>query len=197
MQRKKSCLNFVESRKQREQKRKVVFFGRRKRRWNNLEMEMKTVAVLTDVIESFIKEMLNRETQVELKRNELATFFDCAPSQINYVLTSRFTFENGYMTESKRGGGGYIRIIRLKENENHDFLINLVSEKLAQGISEKTAMRIVAALVERNILGEREGRIISVVISDHTLGIPSQDMRDILRARILKSVVMKILNENQ
>lgn len=160
-------------------------------------MEMKTVAVLTDVIESFIKELLNRETQVELKRNELATFFDCAPSQINYVLTSRFTFENGYMTESKRGGGGYIRIIRLKENENHDFLINLVSEKLAQGISEKTAMRIVAALVERNILGEREGRIISVVISDYTLGIPSQDMRDILRARILKSVVMKSLNENQ
>ncbi len=197
MQRKKSCLNFVESRKQREQKRKVVFFGRRKRRWNNLEMEMKTVAVLTDVIESFIKELLNRETQVELKRNELATFFDCAPSQINYVLTSRFTFENGYMTESKRGGGGYIRIIRLKENENHDFLINLVSEKLAQGISEKTAMRVVAALVERNILGEREGRIISVVISDYTLGIPSQDMRDILRARILKSVVMKSLNENQ
>ena len=69
---------------------------------------------LSDTIESFIKEMMRQEEQgVELKRNELAEYFGCAPSQINYVLSTRFTPDAGYMVESRRGGGGYIRIVQV------------------------------------------------------------------------------------
>ena len=68
---------------------------------------------LSDSIEQFIKDLLNEEaTEVELKRNELAEYFGCAPSQINYVLATRFSPDHGYLTESRRGGGGYIRIVR-------------------------------------------------------------------------------------
>ena len=69
---------------------------------------------LSDSIEQFIKDLLKEEsTEVELKRNELAEYFGCAPSQINYVLATRFSPDHGYLTESRRGGGGYIRIVRV------------------------------------------------------------------------------------
>ena len=72
------------------------------------------MARLSDVIEEFIKSLLKEsEGQLELQRNELADFFECAPSQINYVLATRFTLNHGYYIESRRGGGGYIRIVRL------------------------------------------------------------------------------------
>ena len=72
---------------------------------------------LSDSIESFIKTMLNDDSaEVELKRNELAEYFQCAPSQINYVLATRFSPDHGYVTESRRGGGGYIRIVRVVES---------------------------------------------------------------------------------
>ena len=69
---------------------------------------------LSDTIEQFIKDMMQREQQAEidLKRNELAEYFHCAPSQINYVLATRFTPDHGYVITSQRGGGGYIRIVR-------------------------------------------------------------------------------------
>ena len=69
---------------------------------------------LSDTIEHFIKELMTQEEpEVELRRNELAEYFSCAPSQINYVLATRFTPDNGYIIESRRGGGGYIRIVRI------------------------------------------------------------------------------------
>ena len=72
---------------------------------------------LSDTIEQFIKTMLVEETQeIELKRNELAEYFNCAPSQINYVLSTRFTPDHGYIIESRRGGGGCIRIFRMKQS---------------------------------------------------------------------------------
>ncbi len=67
----------------------------------------KELAQLSDVIEQFIKDMLDEGAQIELKRNELAEHFGCAPSQINYVLATRFTLNHGYIIESRRGGGGY------------------------------------------------------------------------------------------
>ena len=72
---------------------------------------------LSDAIEQFIKTMLTQEApEVELKRNELAEYFNCAPSQINYVLATRFTPDHGYIIESRRGGGGYIRIFRMAQD---------------------------------------------------------------------------------
>ena len=75
---------------------------------------------LSDTIEQFIKNMISEEPQaeVDLKRNELAAYFHCAPSQINYVLSTRFTPDHGYVTSSQRGGGGYIRIVRIVRGDH-------------------------------------------------------------------------------
>lgn len=65
---------------------------------------------ITDIIEAYLKQILHDEKTIEIKRQEIAQRFDCVPSQINYVINTRFTVEKGYFVESKRGGGGYIRI---------------------------------------------------------------------------------------
>ena len=78
---------------------------------------------VSDKIESFITELLKNEDDewLELRRNELATFFNCVPSQINYVISTRFNPEHGFVVESRRGGGGYLRIRRISENGGSPF----------------------------------------------------------------------------
>ena len=85
---------------------------------------------LSDTIEEFIKMMMAQdEEEIELKRNELAEYFSCAPSQINYVLSTRFTPDHGYVIESRRGGGGCIRVIRLRRGSG-DMINYLLSERI-------------------------------------------------------------------
>lgn len=85
---------------------------------------------LSDSIESFIKQMLtDEEPEIELRRNELAEYFGCAPSQINYVLATRFSPDHGYMTESRRGGGGYIRIVRVVQDSSQQ-LLYLINQRI-------------------------------------------------------------------
>ena len=95
---------------------------------------------LSDTIESFIKQMLgaSEENGVELKRNELAEYFGCAPSQINYVLATRFTPDHGYVVESHRGGGGCIRIVHV-ERDQGDFLDYLIRERVGASLEDKDA----------------------------------------------------------
>ena len=83
------------------------------------------MAQLSDAIEKFIKDLMEEGAQVEVKRNELAQHFGCAPSQINYVLATRFTPDHGYVIESRRGGGGYIRIVRLAATSREELLQSL------------------------------------------------------------------------
>ena len=91
---------------------------------------------LSDSIETFIKALLAEDEQsVELKRNELAEYFGCAPSQINYVLATRFTLDDGYVIESRRGGGGYIRIVRVMGSDQQQ-LMYLINERIGQSITE-------------------------------------------------------------
>ncbi len=91
---------------------------------------------LSDTIEQFIKDMISEEPQaeVDLKRNELAAYFHCAPSQINYVLSTRFTPDPGYVTSSQRGGGGYIRIVRIVRGD-HEQLAYLLSDRIGDAIT--------------------------------------------------------------
>ena len=85
---------------------------------------------LSDTIEQFIKTMLTHdENEIELKRNELAEYFNCAPSQINYVLATRFTPDHGYLIQSRRGGGGYIRIFRMQQDTSEQ-LVYLLEERV-------------------------------------------------------------------
>lgn len=85
---------------------------------------------ISDIIEQYLKEVLDQNGReiLEIKRNEIADKFQCVPSQINYVINTRFTSERGYIVESKRGGGGYIRIIKVKMNDEVDLLNNIISQ---------------------------------------------------------------------
>src|SRR5690554_8105153 len=108
------------------------------------------MARLSDVIEEFIKSLLmESEGELELQRNELADYFECAPSQINYVLATRFSLNQGYYIESRRGGGGYIRILRLDVDRN-DYMHYLLSEGLGNKISEQNALQIIKRMMEQD-----------------------------------------------
>lgn len=151
------------------------------------------MARLSNIIEQFIKTML-REAEdgiIEIGRNELAQQFDCAPSQINYVLTTRFTSDKGYYIESKRGGGGYIKIVRLNINDNK-YINNLISNIIGDSITKTKAFGLIDNFIEEKVLTEREGAIIKGAISDRTLQISEQ--KNELRANILKSILIILLN---
>ena len=113
------------------------------------------MASLSDIIESFIKKMFKEmeEEVLEIQRNELANKFQCAPSQINYVLSTRFTLERGYYVESKRGGGGYVRITRL--NIDDDDLIKCILEDIGDSISQSSAMDYIKGFLKRDYYNER------------------------------------------
>ena len=148
---------------------------------------------LSDAIEQFIKEMLlNDEQQVELKRNELAEYFGCAPSQINYVLATRFTPDHGYMIESHRGGGGYIRIFRMCQDTGEQ-LLYLIRERVGSSIDALSAAHLISQLREREVITAREGELMAAAVSDQALGIPvALELKDAFRARILTRMLMQI-----
>lgn len=149
------------------------------------------MAKMSDLIEKFIKELLDDSNSVQIKRNELADYFDCAPSQINYVLTTRFNSDRGYYIESRRGGGGYIKIIRINLNED-DYLSYLIKEEIGPSLSYKKARLIVANLKERCIINQKEQKIILSAINDRVLNIPVDELKDRLRANILKNIIINL-----
>ena len=153
---------------------------------------------LSDSIESFIKTLLNEEsTEVELKRNELAEYFGCAPSQINYVLATRFSPDHGYLTESRRGGGGYIRIVRVVQSGSQR-LMYLVNERIGDSLEEDECQRLISQLKEQRIVTADEASLMASAISTRALGIPVPDvLKGALRARMMKSMLMTIAARNK
>ena len=153
---------------------------------------------ISDSIESFIKEMLGDDSpEVELQRNELAEYFGCAPSQINYVLATRFSPSQGYLTESRRGGGGYIRIVRVVETGPQK-LAYLVRDRIGDSLSEEEAQRIIAHLKESGMATPEEASLISAAVSSRALAAPlSPEMKNALRARIMKSMLLALGNKEQ
>ncbi|MGL5152877.1 MAG: CtsR family transcriptional regulator [Clostridium sp.] len=151
------------------------------------------MARLSDVIESFIKEMFNRaaDSKVIIQRNELADQFRCAPSQINYVLTTRFTYEKGYIIESRRGGGGCIVIkeVTFTEPEKKNKMIN---EKIGDSITYHNSLILLEHLYDLKLISNRELELMKIAINDRTLGYI--DDRNKIRADILKAMTMVILS---
>ena len=147
---------------------------------------------LSDSIEQFIKTMLAQEEQeVELKRNELAEYFGCAPSQINYVLATRFTPDHGYIIESRRGGGGYIRIFRMQQDTGKQ-LVYLLNERIGDSISVLSANHLIQQLREREIVSPAEAALMAAAIDPQALSLPlPEELKDALRAKILKSMLME------
>ena len=153
---------------------------------------------LSDSIEHFIKTMMSEEsTEVELKRNELAEYFGCAPSQINYVLATRFSPDHGYVTESRRGGGGYIRIVRVVESGSQR-LMYLINERIGDSIGEEECVRLISQLKEQRIVTADEASLMASSISARALGIPVPDtMKGALRARIMKNMLTTVAARNR
>src|SRR5690625_6249635 len=108
---------------------------------------------ITDVIEQYLKQILkaNGNNMIEIKRNEIADQFQCVPSQINYVINTRFTIEKGYIIESKRGGGGYIRIIRIEHRDEID-LINDIITMINPKVSQQGARDVMERLYEKKVI---------------------------------------------
>ena len=153
---------------------------------------------LSDSIESFIKTMLNEEsTEVELKRNELAEYFGCAPSQINYVLATRFSPDHGYLTESRRGGGGYIRIVRVVESGSRR-LMYLINERIGDSLSEEECIRLISQLKDQRIVSAEEASLMAASVSARALGVPvAEAIKNALRARMMKTMLMTIAARNR
>ena len=153
---------------------------------------------LSDSIEQFIKELLNQEsTEVELKRNELAEYFGCAPSQINYVLATRFSPDHGYLTESRRGGGGYIRIVRVVQSGSQR-LMDLVNDRIGDSLSEEECLRLISQLKEQMIVTADEAALMASAVSTRALSVPVPDvLKDAMRAKMMKSMLMSIAARNR
>ncbi len=152
---------------------------------------------LSDTIEDFIKMLLAQdEPEVELKRNELAEYFGCAPSQINYVLATRFTPDHGYVIESRRGGGGYIRIVRVVQQPGQQ-LMYLIHERIGDSITEGEATHIITHLVEQKMLTPSEGELARAAVSAQALAVPlPESMKDTLRAKSLKTMLTSVARRN-
>ena len=146
---------------------------------------------LSDIIEGFIKELMdaNNNDVIEIQRNILAQQFDCSPSQINYVLTTRFTNDRGYVIESRRGGGGYIRIFKV-HSSMEDELKHMLNETIGDSITLNKSIDLVNALMEREVITEGEKAIMQSVLSDRVLNIVAYEDRNKLRAYLLKEMIL-------
>ena len=153
---------------------------------------------LSDAIEQFIKELLSEEsTEVELKRNELAEYFGCAPSQINYVLATRFSPDHGYVTESRRGGGGYIRIVRVVQSGSQRIMY-LVNDRIGDSLEEDECLRLISQLKEQMIVTADEAALMAGAVSTRALSVPVPDaLKDAMRAKMMKSMLMSIAARNR
>ncbi|MBC8591621.1 CtsR family transcriptional regulator [Wansuia hejianensis] len=148
---------------------------------------------LSNIIENFIKELFQdaESSIIEIQRNEMAQYFNCSPSQINYVLSTRFTPYKGYYIESRRGGGGYIKIIKV-DIENNEDINNIIINTIGDSITKNKAYHLIEGLLEENLISTREADIIKAAIGDRTLYGTDED-RKILRANILKNILLILI----
>lgn len=141
----------------------------------------------SDSIEAYIKQLLAQAGFVELKRSEVAASFQVVPSQINYVIKTRFTESRGYVVESKRGGGGYIRIDKVDFSDKHHMLEGL-RLSLGEQLSQQVFTDIIQLLFEQGIMTEREGNLLLATSTDDILG----EQAPFIRARILGKVMHQL-----
>lgn len=146
---------------------------------------------MSDLVAQYIMEMLEEQNgSAEIRRNELAGNLGCVPSQINYVITSRFTPEQGYIVESRRGGGGYIRISRVKMDKG-TALMHIINS-VGDTIDKTTAEVMLNNMLQRQLLDMQSARLIAAALSDRTLSHIEQDRRDTVRADLFKNMLLTL-----
>ena len=147
----------------------------------------------SDLIESYIKKILEKNEMIEIRRIEMADLFNCIPSQINYVINTRFTIQRGYLVESKRGGGGYIRIAKVRISDKMHML-EQVNQLFDDTISEKNAFAIIQKLYEDQFITKKEGNLMLSAIAKNTLNM--NELEDYVRARILRAFLERLSYED-
>lgn len=151
------------------------------------------MANISDQIEKFILATLGDNDSVDIARNSLAEFFSCVPSQINYVLDTRFTIDRGFVVESKRGGSGFVKIRKIKTDDSNSYLNTLLMESVGDELSFKRFSQILDKLVSDKILLQKERELIETALSDDALVMPFT-IRDRVRAKAFKNVIIKLMN---
>ena len=149
------------------------------------------MASISDEIEQFILSVMSDDESVKLSRNDLAHYFSVAPSQINYVLATRFNFDKGYIIESKRGGGGCITLVRISDNKE-DILPELVQElDNIDVLTFNRASNFTDRLVRDEVITKEEGGIIKSALSDKALNFPAHVGK--MRKNIFKEIVIGLM----
>ncbi|RKJ69907.1 CtsR family transcriptional regulator [Butyricicoccus sp. 1XD8-22] len=152
---------------------------------------------ISDIIEGYLKRVieLGGQGHIEIKRSELADKFQCVPSQINYVINTRFTAERGYLVESKRGGGGYIRIFRIRPNSKSDLLDSMINQ-IDNGATQVMAEDIIYRLIDEEVITKREAKLMLAAIDRSTLRL-QLPFRDEVRTFILRAMLTTLKYDNQ
>ena len=148
---------------------------------------------ISDLIEHYLKQSLENSQAgaIEIQRSELADRFSCVPSQINYVISTRFTLEKGYYVESKRGGGGYIRIQRVSL-PSVEAVQRHIRQTVGERIDQTTAEGLIYQLEEARFLTEREAYLLKAAVSRDALAL-KLPVRDEIRAKLLKAMLIALL----
>lgn len=145
---------------------------------------------ISDIIEDFIKDLLEENDEcVEIKRNELAEQFHCVPSQINYVISTRFKPSQGYYVESKRGGGGNIRIQKIY-NDKSDYFMHIINN-IGKEITSNEVDVLISDFLTYGIVTKTEAKLLKVATSDNVLKL-NTDIKDEVRARIFKNMLLNL-----
>ena len=145
---------------------------------------------MSDIIEEFIKDLFDDENEaIEIQRNELAEHFNCVPSQINYVISTRFKPSQGYYVESRRGGGGHITIKKVN-NTKDDYIMHIINN-MGQNLTSNEVDILISDFLSYNIIEKKEAKLLKVATSDNVLGLP-KDIKDEVRARIFKNMLLNL-----
>lgn len=146
---------------------------------------------MSDLVAQHILEMLEEQNgNAEIRRNELAGALGCVPSQINYVITSRFTPEQGYIVESRRGGGGYIRITRVKMDKS-TALMHIVNS-IGATLDKASAEVMIKNMYNQSIIDITTAKLLMSAMSERIFVDIPQNYRDVLRARIFKNMILTL-----
>ena len=152
------------------------------------------MANISESIEQFIIATMGENDSVDISRNSLAEYFSCAPSQINYVLDTRFTVDRGFVKESRRGGSGFIKISRIKNSDSNAYLNGLVLESIGEELSHKRMIQILDKLISDGIISKEESEIVDVALSEDSLSMPFT-IKDKIRAKAFKNILLKLMTK--
>ena len=142
---------------------------------------------MSDLIDSYLKNVLLSNETVEIRRSEIADQFNCVPSQINYVINTRFTIQQGYVVESKRGGGGYIRIMKVNLVDEMDVL-NTLGDLIPPQLSVREANHLLQNLYENELISKREAQMMALMMEKDTFPVSVKN-GDEIRSNMMKKLI--------